>query len=83
MSRASLLVIGAMFVETWKKDLFEMIKKITELSAKNDRYSFYSLYIRSIDLISITFDVHYGDKRAYRFRYSPFEFRNSVVKEQY
>lgn len=35
------------------------------------------LYIRSLDLISATFDIVYHDKRVYRFRYSPFEFRSS------
>lgn len=31
-----------------------------------------------MDLISITFDIQYGDKRIYRFRYSPFEFRSGL-----
>lgn len=30
-----------------------------------------------MDLISVTFDIVYAEKRTYRYRYSPFEFRNS------
>jgi hypothetical protein len=33
-------------------------------------------------MISITFDIVYVDKRIYRFRYSPFEFRSNIfIKE--
>jgi hypothetical protein len=55
-----------------------MIKVIYKLSNDCEKSPFYNLFIKSIDLISITFDIQYGDKRIYRFRYSPFEFRSGL-----
>lgn len=55
-----------------------MIKVINKLSYESERSLSYNLFIKSLDIISITFDVQYGDKRVYRFRYSPFEFRSTL-----
>ena len=49
-----------------------MIRIISQLSFDNERPYFYNLFIKAIDIISISFDIIYGDKRIYRFRYSPF-----------
>lgn len=84
MSRNAILALPASFVSTWENDLYGMIKLIYKLSNDTERAPFYNLFIKSIDLISVTFDVQYGDKRVYRFRYSPFEFKTGLfLKEHY
>lgn len=55
-----------------------MVKVIYKLSYESEKSLYYNLFIKSLDIISITFDVQYGDKRVYRFRYSPFEFRSTL-----
>lgn len=66
------------FVNIWESDLVTMVKIIYKLSYDTEKSLYYNLFIRSLDLISITFDVQYSDKRIYRFRYSPFEFRSTL-----
>ena len=84
LPRSNLIQVPASFISIWETDFCGMVKIINTLSNQNDRNSYYTLFIKSIDLISITFDVQYNDKRSYRIRYSPFEFRTSVfLKEQF
>lgn len=54
-----------------------MIRVLWRIYTESEKPINYNLFIRSLDLISATFDVIYHDKRIYRFRYSPFEFRTS------
>ncbi len=72
LPRSSLIQVPMSFVSIWESDFCGMVKIINNLSSLNDRNSYYSLFIKGIDLISITFDVQYNDKRSYRIRYSPF-----------
>jgi hypothetical protein len=54
-----------------------MIRVLWRIYTEAEKPINYNLFIRSLDLISATFDIIYHDKRIYRFRYSPFEFRTS------
>ena len=84
MSRNAILALPASFVSTWENDFCGMVKLFYKMSNDTDKAVFFNLFIKSIDLISITFDVQYGDKRLYRFRYSPFEFKTGLfLKENY
>jgi hypothetical protein len=53
-----------------------MVKLLWKFYLESEQRQFYYITIRSIDMISVTFDVIYTDKKIYRFRYSPFEFKN-------
>jgi hypothetical protein len=63
------------FARTWNIDFYLMVKVLWKLYGELEKAPNFVVYIRSLDLISITFDVQYFDKRIYRFRYSPFEFK--------
>ena len=64
-------------VKFWVKDFNLMVWTLWKCYVGMDRISFANVYIRSIDAISVTFDLKYNDNRNYRIRWSPLEFRNN------
>ena len=79
MSRRDLFNIAISFTRTWEMDFNGMIRTLWRIYTEPEKQLTYDLYIKSLDVISVSFDIHYHDKRIYRFRYSPFEFRTSPI----
>lgn len=82
MTRNTLLGLAINFVTIWHQDYYAVLKNILRLSFETDKSLTYNLFVRSMDLIAVTFDIQYSDKRIYRFRYSPFEFRSTLFNKE-
>lgn len=76
MSHKEIFNAAISFTRTWEIDFYDKVKVLWKLYLEVEKVQHFNVYIRSLDLISVTFDIQYPDKRSYRFRYSPFEFKN-------
>ena len=63
-------------VKFWVNEFNLMVGALWRWYTQMDKISFANVYIRSVDAISITFELRYNDTRNYRIRWSPLEFRN-------
>ena len=79
LSRKDLLMIPMSFLEIWKSSFVGMVKVMWKFYLQTEKSAFFNMMIRSVDMISLTFDIRYNDLRTYRIRWSPFEFRPSLT----